>query len=89
MPIRRLDPLHLKAPVVFDYRDQKLPVLGKLIFTLENVMITGLSSFRVEKLHMEPITRMLNFQHIIPRLDSLANYTIDYHLFDAIPFRVS
>lgn len=85
--LRSLDPLEMPEPMTVEHRDPKAPILGKLILTLNNIMVSGLSRFRVQTL--EAYGRNLYFQHTIPQLDSVANYTIDYHLFDAIPFRVS
>lgn len=85
--LRSLDPLDLPEPVVLEHRDKNIPILGKLVFTLSDIMVSGLSNFRVEQL--DGHGRNLYFQHLIPHLDSVANYTMDYHLFDAIPFRVS
>lgn len=87
MRFRSLDPIDMPSPVVIEHRDKNSPVLGKVVLTLSDVMISGLSQFRVDQL--DGSGRNLFFRHIIPRLDSVANYTIDYHLFDAIPFRVS
>lgn len=84
---RSLDPLDLPDPLVVEHRDKKIPILGKVVLTLSDIAISGLSQFKVEQL--DGLGRNLYFQHLIPRLDSIANYTIDYHLFDAIPFRVS
>ncbi|KAI1287395.1 hypothetical protein HDE_10161 [Halotydeus destructor] len=85
--ISTLDPMTMHEPVTLEHRDKNTPVLGKLVLTLDDIMISGLSQFKVEQL--EGYGRNLYFQHRIPNLDSVANYTIDYHLFDAIPFRVS
>lgn len=84
---RSLDPLDLPEPVILEHRDRSIPILGKLVFTMSEIAVSGLSNFRVEEL--DGVGRNLQFQHLIPHLDSVANYTIDYHLFDAIPFRVS
>jgi hypothetical protein len=85
--IRRLDPLDLPEPLFFEHRDQKAPMIGKLKFTFEGVQISGLSNFKVESLSNQG--RTLHFKHRIPQLDSVANYTVDYHLFDEIPLRIS
>jgi hypothetical protein len=85
--LRSLDPLALPEPVVLENRDRSIPMLGKMVFTMSEIAVSGLSNFRVEEL--DSSGRNLQFQHLIPRLDSIANYTIDYHLFDVIPFRVS
>ena len=87
MRLRSLDPLDIPEPVVLEHRDKNIPILGKLVFTLSDIVVAGLSNFRVEQL--DGYGRNLYFQHLIPHLDSVANYTMDYHLFDAIPFRVS
>lgn len=84
---RSLDPLDLPDPVSLEHRDKNIPILGKLVFTMSDIAVSGLSNFRVEEL--DGLGRNLQFQHLIPHLDSVANYTIDYHLFDVIPFRVS
>lgn len=84
---RSLDPLDLPEPLILEHRDKKIPILGKVVLTLSDIAISGLSQFKVEQL--DGLGRNLYFQHLIPRMDSIANYTIDYHLFDAIPFRVS
>ena len=85
--LRSLDPLDLPEPVTLEHRDRSIPILGKLVFTMSDIAVSGLSNFRVEEL--DGVGRNLQFQHLIPHLDSVANYTIDYHLFDVIPFRVS
>ena len=85
--LRSLDPLDLPEPVVLEHRDRNIPILGKLVFTLSDIVVSGLSNFKVEQL--DGFGRHLQFQHVVPHLDSLANYTMDYHLFDVIPFRVS
>ena len=85
--LRSLDPLDLPEPVALEHRDRNIPILGKLVFTMSDISVSGLSNFRVEEL--DGLGRNLHFQHLIPHLDSIANYTIDYHLFDVIPFRVS
>lgn len=85
--LRSLDPLDLPDPVTLEHRDRSIPILGKLVFTMSEIAVSGLSNFRVEEL--DSVGRHLQFQHLIPHLDSVANYTIDYHLFDVIPFRVS
>lgn len=87
MRFRSLDPLDMPEPVILEHRDKNTPVLGKVVLSLQNVMVSGLSNFKVE--HLDGLGRNLHFQHLIPNLDTVANYTIDYHLFDAIPFRVS
>ena len=84
---KKLDPLFLQSPAINEHRDPKSPVVGKLVLTLSNVQISGLSSFRVDKVENKGPT--LKFIHTIPKLDSRANYTVDYHLFDAIPLRIS
>lgn len=85
--LRSLDPLDLPEPVILEHRDKNIPILGKLVFTLSDIVVSGLSNFKVEQL--DGFGRNLQFQHVVPHLDSLANYTMDYHLFDVIPFRVS
>ena len=85
--LRSLDPLALPEPVTLEHRDRSIPILGKMVFTMNDISVSGLSRFRVEEL--DGLGRNLHFQHLIPQLDSIANYTIDYHLFDAIPLRVS
>lgn len=85
--LQSLDPLLLPDPVVLEHRDKNVPVLGKVVVTMTDVLITGLSNFRVEELN--GFGRSLSFQHVMPHLDTVANYTMDYHLFDAIPLRVS
>lgn len=85
--LHRLDPLELPESLYFEHRDPKTPLLGKLKFTLENVLINGLSTFKTENLSNQG--RTLYFKHRIPQLDFLANYTVDYHLFDEIPLLIS
>lgn len=84
---KKLDPLYLQSPAIHEYRDPKSPVTGKLVLTLTDVAISGLSSFRVDKVENKGPT--LKFIHTIPKLDSCANYTVDYRLFDTIPLRIS
>lgn len=85
--LHRLDPLELPESLYFEHRDPKTPLLGKLKFTLENVVVSGLSTFKTENLSNQG--RTLYFKHRIPALDFLANYTVDYHLFDEIPLIIS
>ncbi|RWS04584.1 hypothetical protein B4U79_13407, partial [Dinothrombium tinctorium] len=85
--IRRLDPLSLPEPITVEHRDPKTPVLGKVKITLENVEVAGLSGFKVDS--VDGFGRNLFFEHRIPMLDTVANYTVDYHLFDEIPLRLS
>lgn len=85
--LRTLDPLEFSENFYFDHRDPKSPLLGKLKFTLENVQVSGLSTFKTESLSNQG--RTMFFKHRIPQLDFHANYTIDYHLFDEIPLLIS
>ncbi|RWS25413.1 hypothetical protein B4U80_03193 [Leptotrombidium deliense] len=85
--IRHLDPLSLPKPIIMEHRDPKTPILGKVKVTLEDVHVAGLSAFKVEQLN--GFGRNLYFEHSIPQLDTIANYTVDYHLFDEIPLRIS
>ena len=85
--LHSLDPLELPESLYFESRDPKTPLLGKLKFTLENVQISGLSTFKTENLSNQG--RTLYFKHRIPQLDFHANYTVDYHLFDEIPLLIS
>lgn len=85
--LHRLDPLELPESLYFEHRDPKTPLLGKLKFTLDNVVVSGLSTFKTENLSNQG--RTLYFKHRIPQLDFLANYTVDYHLFDEIPLLIS
>uniref|UniRef100_T1K5C9 Uncharacterized protein n=1 Tax=Tetranychus urticae TaxID=32264 RepID=T1K5C9_TETUR len=86
-PLLRLDPLILSKPIVHEVRDAKSPTTGKIVLTLENVQFTGFSDFKVEQI--SNAGPCLNFQHLIPKLNTCANYTVDYHLFDSIPLRIS
>lgn len=86
-PLLRLDPLCLDKPVVVESRDDKSPVLGKVVLTLENTRFTGLSAFKVDRI--DNAGPCLNFRHVIPKLDASSNYSVDYYLFDSIPLRIS
>lgn len=85
--LHTLDPLELAEPLYWSSRDNKTPLLGKLKFTLENVKITGLSTFKTENLSNQG--RVMFFKHRIPQLDFIANYTVDYLLFDEISLLIS
>jgi hypothetical protein len=84
-----LDPLSLPNPIILEHRDKNVPDMGKMIFTLTDISISGLSNFRVEHLESRELGRNLYFQHLIPHMDSVANYSVDYLLFDAVKVRVS
>ena len=84
-----LDPLALPDPVVLEHRDRGIPILGRMVFTLSDIAISGLSNFRVEQLEATDLGRNLYFQHLIPHMDSVANYSIDYYLFDAVKVKIS
>lgn len=86
-PLQSLDPLVLSKPIVHECRDASSPDLGKIVLTLDSVQFSGLSQFKVEQ--VSSAGPCLNFQHLIPQLDTCANYTVDYYLFDAIPLRIS
>lgn len=89
MRLTSLDPLQLPDPVVLEHRDKNAPVLGRMVFTLSDITVAGLSNFRVEQLESRDLGRNLYFQHLIPHMDSVANYSVDYFLFDAVQIRVS
>ena len=65
--LHRLDPLELPESFFYYHRDPKTPLLGKLKFTLDNVQINGLSTFKTENLSNQG--RTLYFRHRIPQLD--------------------
>lgn len=86
-PLQRMDPLYISKTICQESRDNRAPILGKTVITLENLHFSGLSSFQVDKVRNQG--PCLDFTKTIPRLDACAEYKIDYHLFDEIPLRLS
>jgi len=82
-----MDPLFLPKSVIHESRDSQSPILGKLVVKLDNVQFSGLSSFKVEQVATSG--PCLDFRHVIPKLDACADYTLDFHLFNEIPLRLS
>uniref|UniRef100_T1K0P0 Lipid-binding serum glycoprotein N-terminal domain-containing protein n=1 Tax=Tetranychus urticae TaxID=32264 RepID=T1K0P0_TETUR len=86
-PVSRLDPLPLTDVLTLEDCDPITPEVGRLVTTINNIRFYGLSDFRVET--VETSGSYLHFRHKVPKLDSRANYTVDYHLFGSIPLRIS
>lgn len=85
--LQRLDPLYISKAICHESRDSRAPILGKTVIKLSNLQFSGLSSFKVEKVRNSG--PCLDFTQTIPQLDACGDYTIEYHLFDEIPLRLS
>lgn len=85
--VENLDPLVLSDTIVHEYTDKETPVFGKVVITVDDIKFFGISDFRVESIANS--NGSLNFIHRVPKMITTANFTVDYELFNQIPFRIS
>lgn len=85
--VERLDPLVLSDKIIREHPDPENNELGKIVITVDDIKFFGISAFQVESI--SNVNGSLNFIHRVPKIVTTANYSVDYELFNQLPFRIS
>jgi hypothetical protein len=82
-----IDPFKLPNPIEISHRNILYPQLGVLDLNFSQIMIAGLSNYKMKKISKEG--KNIVVQHLLPNLTAHTNYSVNFSLFDDIPWNIS